>query len=715
MQPLLAGLLQVFASSLVASCVHSPLSWSQDGQWLAYTMVEPSSVALPRPGWIFESASPPASIPEGPLLPTTGRDVLGIDRKYRIWATDKATLSSVLIEESRFPLSAPAWGPDGHSVFFMRFFILPSDVGLGAFRGRCELVIQDALDRKRVISTVDGIELDREQLESFPEIKADWSPDGRYIAVPRPGRSPAILIVGVEHGLIQKTLETAVHPAWAPDGSRLAYLRPGRVSPASHILQVIGLDFVNGRSITEIAEMAQPPVWSSDGQTIMAVSRRGQARFRELELIRVGVETAFSTRVLTFGSIAKGDQLGANRMLSLGLDPRGPGALPRIRFGFDREQEQCVFLSEADGEVPLLGLGSTRQPMILKRFPVLDVTFRLGSLAVPPEGQIVAVRLETPGKLSPPLLCDVSSESIRLIAPDATTRDEWLSTLAATARSVLRASLPQPMIDGQHVDRPTLLPAPGEIADQSQALRRTRRLGKAGRALLDQSLTTQSAAAGDDSLGGEALHEFRLFFDYLKDDYAAAEADIDALESRTDSPDVRLRLLSARVQVLIARGEIYKARPMIEYLDKIQGQLSQRVEETPLGPVLTSEPSLGRLWPRYLAKVASAKDPSTSLAQDGLNGETGADEERLLTNPMMPGLGGLGANGNDGGGATPFLLQRRGIEFFDLDQRPPERVAPGGAQGLFPRPLLPRARDFAPAIPPPLPRRLDRPRPRNRS
>ena len=48
-------------------------------------------------------------------------------------------------------------------------------------------MVQESLDRLRVVMTLPEITLDRDEVATFCESKGSWSPDGRYLAVPRPG------------------------------------------------------------------------------------------------------------------------------------------------------------------------------------------------------------------------------------------------------------------------------------------------------------------------------------------------------------------------------------------------------------------------------------------------------------------------------------------------------------------------------------------------
>src|SRR4051812_33686825 len=94
------------ASILMLGCLHAPMLWSPDSRWLAYTMaVRPESPNLP-PGWIFETA--PAGAKGAGWTHATARPPA---LAYRLWATRAETGVSVLLEESRGPITSPCWSP----------------------------------------------------------------------------------------------------------------------------------------------------------------------------------------------------------------------------------------------------------------------------------------------------------------------------------------------------------------------------------------------------------------------------------------------------------------------------------------------------------------------------------------------------------------------------------------------------------------------------
>jgi len=715
MQPVLLSLVRLMATSLTASCLHAPMSWSPDGQWLAYTMLEPADTPTLKPGWLYDSGAL-FRARSGSFLPLDERPKAGLPR-YRIWATERASGVSVLIADAAYPLSSPAWGPDGHTLFYCRFVPRSPGTDPSLLRGQFELVVQESLDRQRVIMTLPEITLDRDQVATFCELKGSWSPDGQYLAVPRPGRTAAILIVLPEQGRVLKTLDRASLPSWSPDSSRMTFVRTAQDGSATQTLHVIGHDFGPGRSLAEFSDMSEPASWSLDGQSVLVAARRVQVRPQEFDLLRVFVDSRVATRAMVLrdeGPMRESNRgplplrnsqppenLNANRMLALGLDAPSPNASLRFSLGFDRDQEECVFSADLEGQIPVIGYYNIRRQTVLKKFHPLDISLRIGSLALHPDDQVVAVRIDTLGGSSPPLLCDLGTTNVKLIAPDGPTRQEWLTTLVATANGLLQ-TVPQPSLDGQPVERVSLLPAPGEMLEQNPAMIRLRRIGKIARALLDEPPADQSSAASDDPVG-KPQDEYRLFFDYLRGNFKDAEADLDGLASRAATPDLKFRLLALRAQVLHAQDMTLQARAVVDYLLKVQGGQTRRVEETPVGMVFTPAEEPGCLWTRYLAQRLINKSPATKsspgdnpgeneevinlrmpIPMDGFDGRV--IDEGIQLPQRGPGLGGFGPGmvpgpgaGRMGGGPFGPGLQRPQRL---MPPQPPQPAEPGGP---FPR------------------------------
>ena len=568
--------------------------------------------------------------------------------------------------------------------------------------------------------TLPDITLDRDQLATFCELKASWSPDGQYLAVPRPGRTAAILIVLPEQGRVLKTLDRASLPSWSPDSSRLTFVRTARDGSSTQTLQVIGHDFGAVRALArgeELREMSEPASWSQDGQSVLVAAQRVQVRPQNFELLRVFIDSGNATCAMLlrdegpFRESNRGrsplrnpqppENLNANRMLTLGLGAPSPNAAHHFSLGLDRDQEQCIFSDDLEGQIPVIDYSNIRRQAVLKKFHPIDISLRIGSLALHPDDQLAAVRIDTLGGSSPPLLCDLGSMNVKLVAPDGCTRQEWLTTLVATAHGLLQ-TVPQPSLDGQPVERVSLLPAPGEIPEQNPLVSRLHQIGKVARTLLDEPPADQSSAGNDDSVG-TPQDECRLFFDYLRGNYKDAEADLDVLASRAATPDLRFRLLALRAQVLHARDMTHQARAVIDYLLKVQGGQTRRVEETPAGMVLTQVADPGRLWTRYLSQRLIDKSPAAKSSPGDNPGENEEGIDLRMPIPMdgfdgrvindgiqfprrRPGLGGFGPGMAPGPGAGrmaggPFGpgLQRPQRHF------PPQTPQPAESGGPFQR------------------------------
>ncbi|MHC5539712.1 hypothetical protein ACYOEI_15955, partial [Singulisphaera rosea] len=57
------------SSAFVLGCIQSPLAWSPDGRWLAYTVAVRPTSSLPSPGWLFEVGRSGVKRPQPAELP----------------------------------------------------------------------------------------------------------------------------------------------------------------------------------------------------------------------------------------------------------------------------------------------------------------------------------------------------------------------------------------------------------------------------------------------------------------------------------------------------------------------------------------------------------------------------------------------------------------------------------------------------------------------
>ena len=303
-----------------------------------------------------------------------------------------------------------------------------------------------------------------------------------------------------------------------------------------------------------------------------------------------------------------------------------------VAIDFDREEDLCFFSVDLEGRDADVCWSVPQEQLSFKRFHPLDQTLRVGGLAIAPDGHSLAMRFGTPGGLSPPAVFDLATEQTTLIVPDEAVRRAWLELLVRTSRSLLAAALPLAIAEGKPADRPTLLPLPDEVPPGHPLHARLAKLGRYGSVMCATRRGQETAEAEGE---GETMadREDRLFFDYLRGDFAAAGSDLDALEPRITTHAHRLALLSLRAQILWGRGETSEAREVAEYLVEAVGGPVHRVEETPMGRSLVPEPGWGRPWARYLATCAGQPPAAADLQADPIPGNRDEPMPRNLFAP----------------------------------------------------------------------------------
>ncbi len=549
---------------------------------------------------------------------------------YRIWATHRSCQPSVLIEESHWPLTAPAWSPRGKSIAFGRFVPQSIEATQSVQRGRYEVVIQDGLDRKQVVWSSPDFELDQTARAGLSRLSCSWSPDGLYLAIPRPGRHPAIEIVRTDTKKRVHILDNASLPAWSPDGSRCAYIRQDDTSSRLEYVERLGQGFGEPRLIAATGAIPSTPHWSSDNRSIVAVVERATARSLDLAIIRFILEPNESMQ-----------------LMPLAPDPmRRGGTIRGLAIDFDREGERCFFAVDVEGRDHDMVWSIPREKLTHKRFHPLDISQRIEGLAASPDGQLVAVRFGSSGGLTPPVLYDTETEQTTLLVPDLDSRKEWLCVLAGTATRLLKAALPPPVVDGQAARRPTLLPLAGELSPLEIVVARLSRLARFGSALC--LIPAGFPENGERPATSSFETEARLFFHYLRGDYQSAAADLEDLEPSVSTPRERLAILSVRAQLLWLRGEKSESRAVIDYVASCAEPNRRLVEDTPLGLVFTPYGSSQQAWARYMSARAAEQTQINSPPR----GELPADvidprPQDAFPVPEMPLI-------DRGGGAAPI-------------------------------------------------------------
>ena len=604
-------LLGILPSAAVAG-QEAPVNWTADGRWFAYTVAVAAERIIPAPGWIF--GKPPVTRP-APALE-------GL-RRYRLYASDAATGSTILLEEGESPLTSPAWSPDGHMLAFGRL------VKERAGAARFEVVVQDGLSRKRVLLSRPEL-ADDDSAKALPTLTLAWSPDGRYLAIPGAGRERGLLVVRADNGMVLKLIEGASGPSWSPDSANLALVIAGKGSS----LAVMDTRFGPPKVVAELGRSFQAPIWSRDGKTLLAVARRSDVEAKapmpqsSIEVLRVRLE---SGQVETAALLAPE---GLRRDKTL----RG------VSFTADRDVEELFSSVDQDGQSAAVVWFRPRTMSTVSRFhPFGEITLRVASLAVSPHGKALVIRFG-PDDFGATLgVWESESRHLTLVDPDDASKLDWVSLLIDTAQSILSLHLPRPTVKGRPVGRPTVLPVPGELTSGQELTLRLRRIGRFGRPLCERS----SGTAVDPRLD-EFFAEARLFFDVLREDFPAALVSLETMESLTTGSDRLERLLTLRAQIYLGLGDTERAGDTIAYLRALDSRVPTRIEDTVAGVVLTREPPDSTGWPRYLAQrlgelskslrpaAEPGEDPSGDPKPNGV-----AFPPPAADRPVSPDLGGV--------------------------------------------------------------------------
>ena len=216
----------------------------------------------------------------------------------------------------------------------------------------------------------------------FPHAGPAWSPDGQYLAFPRPGRIPTILIFKVDSRKLLRTLEHALLPAWSPDGTKLAFLREDIGNGYSlQILERNGQTFTGERAIMPIGRVAAPVAWGEDGRSIFALAEKSGLRMPDLDLVSVKTDTGEDLRILPL----------APEALRRGAPFRG------VAIDYSRDEDLCFFSVDFEGRDTQVMWIVPRERLPYKPFHPLDQSIRVGSLSIAPDGHSVAMRFGTPG------------------------------------------------------------------------------------------------------------------------------------------------------------------------------------------------------------------------------------------------------------------------------------------------------------------------------
>ena len=188
--------------------------------------------------------------------------------------------------------------------------------------------------------------LDEATRAAFKSHRCAWSPDGIYLAVPRPGRMPSVDIIRTDSGKRVHILDHAILPAWSPDGTMCAYIRRGIGNHSLEIVSRRGQAFGEPRSLLSTGPVTAAPFWNSDGRSILIVAEKTTRRTREFELVRCPLDSAEPAHVL-----------------SLVPDPvRRVAKLRGVAIDFDKEAEVSFHAADLENRESELVYSLLRDP-----------------------------------------------------------------------------------------------------------------------------------------------------------------------------------------------------------------------------------------------------------------------------------------------------------------------------------------------------------------
>lgn len=528
--------------------------WSPNGRWVAYQQAAPARTNAAAIRWLLDTTGPDAYTRDadgpGPMV-------------YRLWATRLETGDSVLLDESAGPITAPAWHPDGTMLAFAKVVVGPDDTA------RYEVVLQEAPDRKRAIFTRKLADA-RGDLRDLARAAVAFDHAGRHLAAPLP--QGGLVVVRVDDGRVLKTIDGALLPSWSPAGTRLGYLT---TTPRPFACCLDG-EFGSPRSLTPAQALGQGPVWWRDGLSLLIVRRQPQ----RVEVARFAAD---SGRVeWTFDLI--GRPIESHQVLlaaTMTIDEQGEDLFAAVRIA--DEPNAIVWLQPTRGTVH-------------KRFHPFDISMPISALSLATRQKKLFLRLGPPDDLGPIGIHDLETEKLEALAPDEAARTRWLDLVLTTTRGILRDRVPHARRQDRDVERPTLLPMPGELSPNSEPAILLKRMARIARPLVAQLVAP------------EALDpEARLLLNYIQGDLEACLSGLDALEAKARTVAERLRWLGLRAQLWVERGDRVRAAALLDYLAERVDQPRSSVEESPnaglrITPVVTPE----SLWVGYLRERLQA-------------------------------------------------------------------------------------------------------------
>jgi len=598
-----------------------PLSWSPDGAWIAYvSATAPAERTLQRLD-LFRAA------PDPPARPSDAHGLV-----FRLWATRLADRRSVLIDsQTQGTISAPAWTRDGRSLIYAR--LVRDGPGTNAPHAR-ELVIAYPDDCVVIHRQALPRPLTPFEKAGFASQAVALAPDERYALVPSPN-GHSIDQIDLESGALVRTLAPARHASWSPDGRWIAYLRPLAADRAKLVL-VRAEGEPQPRSVATLRAFTQPPVWTSDGERLLALRLEEVEKGARTALIAHDPERNRTKRLKTVeGTIETPKTI---RVLNLAVDPSG--LMQYFLVGRDEP-----------GQTDPIAVHQGRMPMT-RIFP-LGAFGRIDAVTLAPDGRHLAFRFAAGARERPVGVQDTSIRKTRIspfqdtsmehpvavmslserrlepLTPDADATAAWLAVLGAVA---------PPLEDPEA--RPSRIPFHPEQARPADRPggdrpKRLDRVSELGLELLER-FDRQDGANALDVAHAEAL--FRLLAGQVEE---AAEA-LELINAATVDPRRRARLLGLIAQLAMDQGHELRAEEIVRYLKATDRRATALVMPDGLGGLAIEEIAPSRTWTEALERAllepeAVDDDQAKSHSSESNSASSEADtQDTEMTPPIHP-------------------------------------------------------------------------------
>lgn len=275
---------------------YSGLTWSRDGQRLAFVVTEPDTAenTNPQDVWMWDARtnrtrrltrSPkndyaPQFSASGDTLAFLSARGTGDDVKPAIWFLPLDGGEPFAFGRFEESVGEIAWSPDGRTIAFTMLDTLSRQVREWR-KKKWDHVVEDEQLQFNHLWVIDVATGEKKRLTSgaFHCSTPRWSPDSRSIAVivnptgtVDDGNLSDLAIVNAASGLTRRLgVMMDDHLAWSPDGRSIAWAGPGDRAKFVEKADLRVADVESGRVrvlTTALDEDAYQPMWNPSGDTL---------------------------------------------------------------------------------------------------------------------------------------------------------------------------------------------------------------------------------------------------------------------------------------------------------------------------------------------------------------------------------------------------------------------------------------------------------------